>query len=459
MWSTSRARLAVLLSVIVLATTSGARAGETGDEVNADPRALVAQAAERWELYHDPNGALQLLNRAVELTEGEAWVLLRRANFLETVSGVATADQVEQLKEAARADYRTVAAADPDSVTAGVARDGLARLDSRQLLPLATVTCPAAAVEAFKAAERMFNTGRFDEAIAHYERATAECPGQAAFWRCYADAFYSSGRYEPARDLFLKALDVEPWDRSTHRFLADTEARLGNTDAALSQVALAVVSDPTYEAAWATLRSFAFGSGRSYLRVYGEKATVSEEATEGRHRNVTISLPMPPGDSSPAQAAASEDDEETSPGADQEAPGNADDDPEPMTDLVGWAIYATLKALPLPEAAADEGTTAEQSADAAAPSPARLSPFELERKAVTAVLEGLTPGPESPFWSMLDRAQAAGFVDEAIYLHLLDENLVEEFRAFRDAHADRLVDYLLTVVVPARQSANAEPLG
>jgi|GEM_PF-6837136 len=65
----------------------------------------------------------------------------------------------------ARADYRRVAAADPDSVTAGVARDGLARLDGRQLLPLATVTCPPGAVEAFSAAERMFSTGRFDEAI------------------------------------------------------------------------------------------------------------------------------------------------------------------------------------------------------------------------------------------------------------------------------------------------------
>jgi hypothetical protein len=50
-----------------------------------------------------------------------------------------------------------------------------------------------------------------------------------------------------------------------------------------------------------------------------------------------------------------------------------------------------------------------------------------------------------------------GRFDEAIYLHLLDQSLVGEFRTFRDAHADRLVDYLLTVVVPAQQSTIPEP--
>ncbi len=58
---------------------------------------------------------------------------------------------------------------------------------------------------------------------------------------------------------------------------------------------------------------------------------------------------------------------------------------------------------------------------------------------------------------------SAGFRDEAIFLHLLDESLVEEYLEYRESHADELVEYLCTVVVELPEGlveeAYSEPEG
>ena len=49
---------------------------------------------------------------------------------------------------------------------------------------------------------------------------------------------------------------------------------------------------------------------------------------------------------------------------------------------------------------------------------------------------------------MMDRAEKAGFTDEAIFLHMLDAALAEEYVAFRERNGARLVEYLETLIVP-----------
>ena len=49
---------------------------------------------------------------------------------------------------------------------------------------------------------------------------------------------------------------------------------------------------------------------------------------------------------------------------------------------------------------------------------------------------------------MMDRAERAGFLDEAIYLHLLDEELVPGYREHREKNRERLVRYVETVLAP-----------
>ena len=49
---------------------------------------------------------------------------------------------------------------------------------------------------------------------------------------------------------------------------------------------------------------------------------------------------------------------------------------------------------------------------------------------------------------MMARADDAGFLDEAIFLHMLDAPLAAEYPAFREKNAERLAAYLETVILP-----------
>jgi tetratricopeptide (TPR) repeat protein len=101
-------------------------------------------------------------------------------------------------------------------------------------------------------------------------------------------------------------------------------------------------------------------------------------------------------------------------------PGNADG--------AGWIAYDAAKA-------AARRTLAGSA-----------SALAVEREAVRAALKAASGGA-GPFWSMLARAERGGFLDEAIFLHLLDAALGDEYPAFRETNAARLTSYLETVLL------------
>lgn len=408
----------------------------------AEAHRLLQKARTLWYTDRDYNGALDAFNRAVAVDPGDDDILIERGFFLEFVSGVVVDKDKEKFRVMARKDFAAVAKAEPDSIRGGVARDGLTRLSGRTLLPPASVSCPPDAVEAYDRAENLFGAGRFDDAVADYAKAAAACPASGAILVDYADAYYQAKRYEKAEGLFRKALAVDPWNRAGHRYLADTEARLGHVDAALHQAALAVVSDPVYEAAWASVRNMASHSGRAWRRVYGEKPGVAVGAGDAKNTNVTISLP--PGDS---------DHETKKPkkkGASKKDAGKG-----PSDDSTCWITYAMTKAVILGGTVIEDdgkGGTIEKKVD-----PKTLSALEIERDAARAALAVARESPAAdadaahPFWSMMDRADKAGYLDEAIFLHMLDGPLAAEYPAFRDAHEGRLVSYIETVIVPKQR--------
>jgi hypothetical protein len=48
---------------------------------------------------------------------------------------------------------------------------------------------------------------------------------------------------------------------------------------------------------------------------------------------------------------------------------------------------------------------------------------------------------------MMARAEDTGFLDEAIFIHMLDASLAPEYPAFRETNAERLTSYLETVIL------------
>jgi hypothetical protein len=79
--------------------------------------------------------------------------------------------------------------------------------------------------------------------------------------------------------------------------------------------------------------------------------------------------------------------------------------------------------------------------------------FAITREAVKTALktarepEAATSKGLGPFWSMMARAEDTGFLDEAIFIHMLDAALAPEYPAFRETNPERLASYLETLIV------------
>src|SRR5258706_2506571 len=245
--------------------------GPTPTFERPDAKALLREAKDLWQVKQDYTGGLAKFNARVDADPQDNDARLQRAHFFEALSVIVVPEDKARFQARAQIDYEHIAAADPDSLIAGIARDGLTRLAGRSLIEVKPVECPKTAIEAHTRADSLYGARRYADAAAEYEKATAGCPQAAGYWVDYADAYYVMEDYEKAKELFVKALAVDPWNREAHRFLSDTEVRLQDGEEAVHHLVLAVVSDPIYEAGWSALRTYAGAMGRKWNRVYGDK--------------------------------------------------------------------------------------------------------------------------------------------------------------------------------------------
>jgi tetratricopeptide (TPR) repeat protein len=352
-------------------TTTASMPGPQVQFVRPDRDELLRQAKDLWLIDENFTAALQKFNAAVEVDNAEGEARLQRAHFFEVLSHIVVASDRSKFEDRAREDFEQIVAADPESLVAGVARDGLTRLVGGPRIETKSTKCPAPATTQFAKAQALYGARRYEEAAAGYELATASCPDAADWWVALADTFYELEDYQQAKAHFVRALSVDRWNREAHRFLSDAYVQLGDDEAAVHQLVLAVVSDPTYEAGWSALRGYATAMGYTWKRVYGDRKPVA---------------------------------------------GNVESD--------AWTVYRSVKAKRRPG----------------------VSALAIERKAVKAALE-VAAGKRGPFWSMFERAEKAGFLDEAIFFHLLDDALAVEYPAFRERNAERLTSYLETVIL------------
>ena len=383
-----------ILPLLVLATPAGAmRSTEKPAPAmkNAPPESfespnakdLLREAKDLWHIKEDFTGAMVKFNMAVAADPRDNDARLQRAHFFETLSILVIPSDKAKFEARAKLDFEHIADSDPDSLIAGIARDGLTRLAGKALIEARRVACPEAAVQLHARADALYGARQYPAAAVEYQKATAACPENAGYWVDFADSFYVMEEYDKAKELFVRALSVDPWNREAHRFLSDTELQLKNGEAAVHHLVLAVVSDPIYEAGWSALRTYADAMGRKWNRVYGDRRV---------------------------------------------DPGNADG--------IAWSAYGEAKSIML-----------ESDARPA-------SALAIERHAVKLALkaarnvEAATSQKPGAFWSMMARAERAGFLDEAIFIHLLDEASAQEYPAYREKNAERLISYLETVILP-----------
>lgn len=310
--------------------------------------------------------------------------------------------------------YQQTIIQDPDSMYAAMARDGLALLTGPPLIAAPDISCSPEAEQAYRRAEDSFAADRPRAALPDYDRATTLCPDDALYWISAGDAYFRLGDYGRAEALFREGLRRDPWQRSGHRFLSDTESHLGNPAAAHAEAVLAVLSDPSYQTGWQWLKDFTVNHGGKWNRSFAVKPT----ARHGADGKMVVTIEADPG------SETSRDGEKTL-----------------------WLAYAMLRV-------AETSGGKYGRADWPPPSWEQRSPLERERLRVAEILSirdavvARSPEAESSFWRHIATARVAGFLDEAIYLNLLDAELVPEYVAYRAEQPDRLVRYMREQLAP-----------
>lgn len=355
-----------------------------GDPVKAEKLAQKAsEALEAGKLER----SLKLADKALRQDPDNAMAHFTRARLALIAFSNAEGETAELLFQAGLEDLAACAQQEPSWTCAGMYLDLLALVQGGSLLPAVEVSCPVEAEAAIQQAEALFNLRKLDEAKPVYEQAIALCPAQPAWPTWYGDVYFAAGDMATAIAWYDRALAVDPCYSQARRFKSDALLQTGDIRGAYAEGVRAVACDPTYETGWSHLEAIVQGAQGSWLRLRAQKPTTTATA-EG----ATIGLSVAPGD--------------------------------PFGGGIGL-VYGM---------AHQSGTG---------------TPLQVERVAVRSVLEmlGQSPfaedaPPELALWRALAIADSDGYIDEAIFVLLLDESLVPEFLEYRQVNFQRLQDYI-----------------
>lgn len=95
-------------------------------------------------------------------------------------------------------------------------------------------------------AEALFRAGDYDIALDEYRRILAAVPSHTYFYTLIGDAFFNMGRYDSAAWYFGLAIERNFIDYRAHWFLADALRALGDTVAAVRELTVAHVLNPSH---------------------------------------------------------------------------------------------------------------------------------------------------------------------------------------------------------------------
>ncbi len=278
----------------------------------------------------------------------------------------------------------------PESPYVALSQGILSEMTDPSLLTESVPECSEEAHEQHEKAEVAFAQRNMDAAGTHYRRALSLCPTAASWWTYYGDVWFALGDFDKAREGYQESLSLEPCYWPAHRFWGDTLRKEGDLLGARDRAAISVACNPEYEIGWRFLER------------------ITEEGS-GAFRWVPVNKPEAP--ERDADLASIE-------GASE----------GPFSGAAG-RVYQKSRLT-----AAGEGG----------------SPLQIERSAVERTLATL-PGDGAAsglLWLRLAEAQDAGYLDEAIFLFLLDEALLPEFLNHRVEHLDRLSRYVIEHLAP-----------
>lgn len=365
----------------------------------ASPQKKAAKLADKAEHAMadkgDPGRAVDLASRALELDPRQPKALGVMALTHFVVAGMVGGADAQMLLGEGQRYLNVLMQVDPSSPYIEWCLNAASGLLVSPLLPEPVVDCPAEAVARFDAAEERFARGDIGGAAPLYEEALAQCPAAPKWWTYYGDTYFSKGDYVQARAQYARALEASPCYWPALRFTADAYLKEGDLERAHDYAVAAVACNPDYGMGWSYLASVQESRGQPLSWLDVQKPPLPQE---GEALSVSVDGGGPFG-------------------------GTAG--------LV-WGLARLNQ---------DPGAPAD--------------PLGRERAATRAVIEMLRGGdgaalqaPDMALWRLLAEADAAGMLDEAILVLLLDEALVPQLLEMQAQEPTRIPTFIDRFLAP-----------
>jgi Tfp pilus assembly protein PilF len=287
---------------------------------------------------------------------------------------------------------------EPTDLLAVLARMNLEERQAWMELP--DPGCSADAQVHWDAAEVAFGQHDAGAAQAAYAKAVEGCPEHATLRVYYGDVFHIQNDFAGAVAQYQVALELEPCHWQAHRFLADSYIALGEVEGTFAHLATSIACNPGYTPAWAQLSGILGHLG----------IEVRQPVVDKQHMLALVATDSLPEGKEPSS--------------------------EVSLNARVWSGYA--EALAAEKDQRPEAATLEQ-----------------ERAAVRAALAGLDTDlapvswklPGLQVWGLLARADQQGQLDMAIFVLLHDQDLADDFLAWREDNIEALREWILSTMV------------
>ncbi|HEY2988259.1 MAG TPA: hypothetical protein VGL11_11080 [Candidatus Binatia bacterium] len=356
----------------------------------------------------DAQGVLNGYDAAVAADPDNVQLRMARCGFLAEMLELSR-DQRDLIRKRALSDCEYVLKTAREGRLVAHANDLIRMIEQRRVFAEKSYPCPADARKASTLAYTLARAHKLKESLPHYKRALDGCPENAALWIQYGHTYILLRDFQQAKVFLSEGVKREPWERSGHLFLSDLYRDTGQPELAFKHAALAVVSDPSNEFAWEQLRERASARGRGWRRAVNRRPVVQLDS-RGESQ---VSLPA---------------------GTDLNSP-----------ETNFWLGLGLVEASELKQAAKQPGGARDN-----------RSALVKDRERVRENLDfqhhqiAKDPSKRSRITDLMEEAAAAGYLDEAIFLCLVDARLAPEYVAYREKNGERLLDYIAKILAPPR---------
>lgn len=277
---------------------------------------------------------------------------------------------------------------------------------------------------AMQAGEAAYVKGDFEAAIQQYQKALALDPKNYHAALFIGDSNFASGHYDEAGTWFEQAIAIEPNAETAYRYWGDALIKQQKWEQAKSKFLDAVVAEPYNQHSWAGLIQWA--NLRGMMLVAPNIVPPSKVEDTAKGANITI-------DANSLGKAKSDD------------PAGAAWITYPMKHVL-WKNEGEFQKH-YPDEKVYRHSLAEE-----------VDAFTTVLKVYDELTAKKKPAQVDPQIAKLQELRDRGFLEPYILLQRADAGIAQDYPAYREAHRDKLRDYIEYLVVPQQNQTPPKPL-